>query len=68
MIVYFATLQRFEGIYGGKIDKSIAFEEVLVLSSYMCKASQVCYIIALTMMLYDFVILTKLGSNQTFVA
>lgn len=34
--------QRFEGIFGGKIDKAIAFEEVLVLSSYMCKASQVC--------------------------
>ncbi|GAA0174954.1 cysteine protease [Lithospermum erythrorhizon] len=33
-------LKRFEGVYGGKIDKSIAFEEVLVLSSYMCKASQ----------------------------
>ncbi|CAN4104359.1 unnamed protein product [Withania somnifera] len=33
-------LKRFEGIYGGKIDKTIAFEEVLVLSSYMCKASQ----------------------------
>lgn len=33
-------LKRFEGIYGGKIDKPIAFEEVLVLSSYMCKASQ----------------------------
>ncbi|XP_047271463.1 LOW QUALITY PROTEIN: ubiquitin carboxyl-terminal hydrolase 25 [Capsicum annuum] len=33
-------LKRFEGIYGGMIDKSIAFEEVLVLSSYMCKGSQ----------------------------
>ncbi|KAL6975532.1 Ubiquitin carboxyl-terminal hydrolase 25, variant 2 [Sarracenia purpurea var. burkii] len=33
-------LKRFEGIFGGKIDKAIAFEEVLVLSSYMCKASQ----------------------------
>ncbi|KAK9268687.1 hypothetical protein L1049_000447 [Liquidambar formosana] len=33
-------LKRFEGIYGGKIDKAIAFEEVLVLSSFMCKASQ----------------------------
>ncbi|XP_059285305.1 ubiquitin carboxyl-terminal hydrolase 25 [Lycium ferocissimum] len=33
-------LKRFEGIYGGKIDKPIAFEEILVLSSYMCKASQ----------------------------
>lgn len=35
--------QRFEGIFGGKIDKAIDFEEVLVLSSYMCKASQVCF-------------------------
>ncbi|CAK9151795.1 unnamed protein product [Ilex paraguariensis] len=34
-------LKRFEGIFGGKIDKGITFEEVLVLSSYMCKASQV---------------------------
>uniref|UniRef100_A0A5B7A6E3 Ubiquitin carboxyl-terminal hydrolase n=1 Tax=Davidia involucrata TaxID=16924 RepID=A0A5B7A6E3_DAVIN len=33
-------LKRFEGIFGGKIDKAIAFEEILVLSSYMCKASQ----------------------------
>ncbi|KAL9432932.1 hypothetical protein AB3S75_027863 [Citrus x aurantiifolia] len=33
-------LKRFEGIFGGKIDKAIAFEEVLVLSSFMCKASQ----------------------------
>ncbi|XP_042519593.1 ubiquitin carboxyl-terminal hydrolase 25-like [Macadamia integrifolia] len=33
-------LKRFEGIHGGKIDRSIAFEDVLVLSSYMCKASQ----------------------------
>ncbi|XP_057465459.1 ubiquitin carboxyl-terminal hydrolase 25-like [Actinidia eriantha] len=33
-------LKRFEGIFGGKIDKTIAFEEVLVLSNYMCKASQ----------------------------
>ncbi|CAI9088962.1 OLC1v1023434C1 [Oldenlandia corymbosa var. corymbosa] len=33
-------LKRFEGILGGKIDKAIAFEEVLVLSSYMCKGSQ----------------------------
>ncbi|XP_021832110.1 ubiquitin carboxyl-terminal hydrolase 25 [Prunus avium] len=33
-------LKRFEGIFGGKIDKSISFEDVLVLSSFMCKASQ----------------------------
>uniref|UniRef100_A0A5B7A385 Ubiquitin carboxyl-terminal hydrolase n=1 Tax=Davidia involucrata TaxID=16924 RepID=A0A5B7A385_DAVIN len=33
-------LKRFEGIFGGKIDEAIAFEEILVLSSYMCKASQ----------------------------
>ncbi|PON67290.1 Ubiquitinyl hydrolase [Parasponia andersonii] len=33
-------LKRFEGFFGGKIDKSIAFEDVLVLSSFMCKASQ----------------------------
>ncbi|KAK3015281.1 hypothetical protein RJ639_005701 [Escallonia herrerae] len=33
-------LKRFEGIFGGKIDKLVAFEELLVLSSYMCKASQ----------------------------
>ncbi|CAA2982785.1 ubiquitin carboxyl-terminal hydrolase 25-like [Olea europaea var. sylvestris] len=32
--------KRFEGMFGGKIDKPIAFEEALVLSSYMCKASQ----------------------------
>nr|XP_027190650.1 ubiquitin carboxyl-terminal hydrolase 25 isoform X2 [Cicer arietinum] len=33
-------LKRFEGILGGKIDKAVGFEEVLVLSSFMCKASQ----------------------------
>ncbi|KAM5586556.1 ubiquitin carboxyl-terminal hydrolase 25 [Rosa sericea] len=33
-------LKRFEGLLGGKIDKSIAFEEFLVLSSFMCKTSQ----------------------------
>ncbi|XP_071696517.1 ubiquitin carboxyl-terminal hydrolase 25 [Rutidosis leptorrhynchoides] len=33
-------LKRFEGIYGGKIDKAISFEEVLVLSNFMCKTSQ----------------------------
>ncbi|KAG6683391.1 hypothetical protein I3842_12G009700 [Carya illinoinensis] len=33
-------LKRFEGILGAKIDKAIAFEEVLVLSSFMCKASR----------------------------
>ncbi|KAF7822524.1 ubiquitin carboxyl-terminal hydrolase 25 isoform X1 [Senna tora] len=33
-------LKRFEGILGGKIDKAVAFEDVLVLSSFMCKASQ----------------------------
>ncbi|THG07306.1 hypothetical protein TEA_015846 [Camellia sinensis var. sinensis] len=38
-------LKRFEGVFGGKIDKAIAFEEVLVLSSYMCKASQVCRVV-----------------------
>uniref|UniRef100_A0A2P2J9K5 Ubiquitin carboxyl-terminal hydrolase n=2 Tax=Rhizophora mucronata TaxID=61149 RepID=A0A2P2J9K5_RHIMU len=33
-------LKRFEGVFGGKIDKPIAFEEVLVLSNFMCKTSQ----------------------------
>ncbi|XP_061348658.1 ubiquitin carboxyl-terminal hydrolase 25 [Gastrolobium bilobum] len=33
-------LKRFEGILGVKIDKAVAFEEVLVLSSFMAKASQ----------------------------
>ncbi|CAI0440733.1 unnamed protein product [Linum tenue] len=33
-------LKRFEGIFGGKIDRTIAFEEVLVLSRFMCKSSQ----------------------------
>ncbi|KAL3508880.1 hypothetical protein ACH5RR_028281 [Cinchona calisaya] len=33
-------LKRFEGIFGGKVDKAIAFEEVLVLSSYMFKGTQ----------------------------
>lgn len=39
---YVLASKRFEGIFGGKIDKTISFEEVLVLSSYMCKASKVC--------------------------
>uniref|UniRef100_A0A1J3D4T6 Ubiquitin carboxyl-terminal hydrolase n=1 Tax=Noccaea caerulescens TaxID=107243 RepID=A0A1J3D4T6_NOCCA len=33
-------LKRFEGIFGGKIDKAIAFGEILVLSSFMSKASK----------------------------
>ncbi|GKV04155.1 hypothetical protein SLEP1_g16351 [Rubroshorea leprosula] len=33
-------LKRFGGIFGVKIDKDVALEEVLVLSSFMCKASQ----------------------------
>ncbi|CAN8259375.1 unnamed protein product [Cochlearia groenlandica] len=33
-------LKRFEGSFGGKIDKAIAFGEVLVLSSFMSKASK----------------------------
>lgn len=35
------------GLSGGKIDKMIAFEEVLVLSSFMNKASQVCCVVNL---------------------
>ncbi|MBA0752949.1 hypothetical protein Gogos_021156 [Gossypium gossypioides] len=34
-------LKRFEGIFGGKINRPVTFEEVLVLSSFMCKASQI---------------------------
>uniref|UniRef100_A0A1D1XSJ5 ubiquitinyl hydrolase 1 n=1 Tax=Anthurium amnicola TaxID=1678845 RepID=A0A1D1XSJ5_9ARAE len=33
-------LKRFEAMYGSKINKDVAFEEVLLLSSFMCKASQ----------------------------
>ncbi|KAH6837262.1 ubiquitin-specific protease 25 [Perilla frutescens var. hirtella] len=33
-------LKRFEGIFGAKIDKPIAFDEILVLSSHMCKGSK----------------------------
>ncbi|XP_042025800.1 ubiquitin carboxyl-terminal hydrolase 25-like [Salvia splendens] len=33
-------LKRFESIYGSKIDKPIAFDEILVLSSHMCKGSK----------------------------
>jgi ubiquitin carboxyl-terminal hydrolase 36/42 len=44
VIVGFWCLQRFEGIFGAKIDKAIAFEEVLVLSSFMSKTSQVLMI------------------------
>lgn len=35
------VLQRFEGIFGGKIDKAISFGEILVLSNYMSKTSKV---------------------------
>ncbi|KAL7129359.1 hypothetical protein ABFS83_13G060900 [Erythranthe nasuta] len=34
-------LKRFEGLFGGKIDKPIAFDEMLVLSSHMAKGSKV---------------------------
>lgn len=37
------SAQRFEGVYGAKINKDIAFEEALLLSSFMCKASQVFF-------------------------
>ncbi|MCL7041977.1 hypothetical protein MKW94_009138 [Papaver nudicaule] len=33
-------LKRFENIFGGKIDRKIAFEERLLLSNYMCRESQ----------------------------
>ncbi|CAH2053718.1 unnamed protein product [Thlaspi arvense] len=33
-------LKRFEGIFGGKVDKAITFGEILVLSSFMSKASK----------------------------
>ncbi|CAA0808455.1 Ubiquitin carboxyl-terminal hydrolase 25 [Striga hermonthica] len=33
-------LKRFEGLFGGKVDKPIAFDEALVLSSHMCKESK----------------------------
>ncbi|KAL1537987.1 Ubiquitin carboxyl-terminal hydrolase 25 [Salvia divinorum] len=33
-------LKRFEGMFGSKIDKPIAFDEILVLSSHMCKGSK----------------------------
>lgn len=33
-------LKRFESIFAQKIDKAVAFEEVLILSSFMCKPSQ----------------------------
>ncbi|XP_023552154.1 ubiquitin carboxyl-terminal hydrolase 25-like isoform X1 [Cucurbita pepo subsp. pepo] len=32
--------QRFDGIFGGKIDKAIACDESLQLSNFMCKGSQ----------------------------
>ncbi|KAI4321777.1 hypothetical protein MLD38_035120 [Melastoma candidum] len=33
-------LKRFEGIYGRKIDKAISFEELLLLSNFLCKGNQ----------------------------
>lgn len=33
-------LKRFEGMFGCKIDKPIPFEEILLLSGFMCKSSQ----------------------------
>ncbi|KAK4484628.1 hypothetical protein RD792_007217 [Penstemon davidsonii] len=46
-------LKRFEGMFGGKIDKPIAFDETLLLSSYMCKASQGSRIMPGQLGLYD---------------
>ncbi|KAI3465979.1 hypothetical protein Pfo_022642 [Paulownia fortunei] len=40
LIVLVIQLKRFEGMLGGKVDEPIAFDKILVLSSYMCKASQ----------------------------
>lgn len=36
-------LQRFENIYGGKIDRHVHFEERLCLAGYMCRAGKVCF-------------------------
>lgn len=36
-------LQRFENIYGGKIDRHVVFEERLCLTGHMCRASKVCW-------------------------
>jgi len=36
-------LQRFENIFGGKIDRHIVFEERLCLAGHMCRASKVCW-------------------------
>ncbi|GFP98845.1 ubiquitin carboxyl-terminal hydrolase 25 [Phtheirospermum japonicum] len=33
-------LKRFEGTFGGKVDKAIAFDKTLVLSSHMCKGTK----------------------------
>ncbi|KAL3613718.1 Ubiquitin carboxyl-terminal hydrolase 25 [Castilleja foliolosa] len=33
-------LKRFEGTFGGKVDKAIAFDNTLVLSSHMCKGTK----------------------------
>ncbi|XP_051125605.1 ubiquitin carboxyl-terminal hydrolase 25 [Andrographis paniculata] len=38
--VLVVQLKRFEGIFGGKIDKAIAFDETLILSNHMAKGSQ----------------------------
>lgn len=38
--VLVVQLKRFEGIFGRKIDKAIAFDDILFLSGFMCKASQ----------------------------
>ncbi|KAL0717198.1 hypothetical protein Bca4012_066520 [Brassica carinata] len=35
--------QRFEGIFGGKIDKPIIFGEILIFSNFMSKASKILY-------------------------
>ncbi|KAL6529774.1 Ubiquitin carboxyl-terminal hydrolase 25 [Orobanche gracilis] len=38
--VLVVQLKRFEGMSGGKVDKSIAFDETLVLSSHMSKGNK----------------------------
>lgn len=38
-------MQRFENIFGGKIDRHVHFEERLSLAGNMCRAGKVCALV-----------------------
>jgi len=51
-------MQRFENIYGGKIDRHVHFEERLCLAGYMCRAGKVC-LLHIVLLVYSMGVVVK---------